>query len=351
MRSTDMTADTQLVFTAAVRCAFSAEPTDLSLLYFLWYAATAGTFSQLVDVTSQSIAAESTRFTYGTSDLVTAMAADAGAGNIQVDARVTTITEVRDGGGNLTGYEVVTASQDGTTTTWSAGRIIVAMSPDQCAGIKFRKDDNTELLSPDRLMLQQKMQRGDTIKGFLRFKEPFWRSLGGGNGYSGYILSTAPYGQYPAVWVLDNCWAPRADQRDPVRAYPNSRSSLMTFIVGDSAKAWRNGGNPGATAAQRKSALVEQLAAAFGMSVPAVQAQLDERPGQDAYSEFDWNQGAGLGCPAGILGPNVLSTVGKTIREPVGKIFWAGTETALEWAGYMNGAIAAGVRAALEASG
>ncbi|KAF7250938.1 Amine oxidase [flavin-containing] [Varanus komodoensis] len=36
------------------------------------------------------------------------------------------------------------------------------------------------------------------------------------------------------------------------------------------------------------------------------------------------------------------------IREPVGRIFFAGTETATEWSGYMEGAVQAGERAARE---
>lgn len=38
----------------------------------------------------------------------------------------------------------------------------------------------------------------------------------------------------------------------------------------------------------------------------------------------------------------------RIIREPVGRIYFAGTETATEWSGYMEGAIQAGERAARE---
>ena len=39
---------------------------------------------------------------------------------------------------------------------------------------------------------------------------------------------------------------------------------------------------------------------------------------------------------------------GPALREPVGRIHWAGTETATVWSGYMDGALAAGDRAAAE---
>lgn len=36
------------------------------------------------------------------------------------------------------------------------------------------------------------------------------------------------------------------------------------------------------------------------------------------------------------------------LREPVGRLYFAGTETATEWSGYMEGAVEAGERAARE---
>ena len=39
---------------------------------------------------------------------------------------------------------------------------------------------------------------------------------------------------------------------------------------------------------------------------------------------------------------------GPRLREPVGRIHWAGTETATYWNGYMDGAVSSGQRAADE---
>ena len=44
----------------------------------------------------------------------------------------------------------------------------------------------------------------------------------------------------------------------------------------------------------------------------------------------------------------VLLDFGKAIREPVGRIHWAGTETSTYWNGYMDGAVRSGERAAAE---
>ncbi|MFY1584234.1 FAD-dependent oxidoreductase [Micromonospora sp. WMMD734] len=39
---------------------------------------------------------------------------------------------------------------------------------------------------------------------------------------------------------------------------------------------------------------------------------------------------------------------GPELRRPVGRVYWAGTETATRWAGYLEGAVLAGERAAAE---
>ena len=46
--------------------------------------------------------------------------------------------------------------------------------------------------------------------------------------------------------------------------------------------------------------------------------------------------------------PGLLSAHGAALRAPVGRVHWAGTETAIRWNGYMDGAIESGERAATE---
>ena len=47
-------------------------------------------------------------------------------------------------------------------------------------------------------------------------------------------------------------------------------------------------------------------------------------------------------------GPGTLGRYGHVLRRPEGLVHWAGTDTATEWNGYMDGAIEAGERAAVE---
>ena len=67
------------------------------------------------------------------------------------------------------------------------------------------------------------------------------------------------------------------------------------------------------------------------------------------YFETDWSQMIWTrGCPVAIAGPGTLTEYGPAIREPVGRIHWAGTETSTFWNGYMDGAVRSGERAANE---
>ena len=54
------------------------------------------------------------------------------------------------------------------------------------------------------------------------------------------------------------------------------------------------------------------------------------------------------GCYGGLFGTGVWTSYGKALRTPVGRIHWAGTETATTWNGYMDGAVRSGERAAAE---
>jgi monoamine oxidase len=70
-----------------------------------------------------------------------------------------------------------------------------------------------------------------------------------------------------------------------------------------------------------------------------------------ARGYFDTNWSAEVwtrGCPVGIPSLGTLVAYGPYLRAPVGRIHWAGTETADYWNGYMDGAVRSGERAATE---
>ncbi|XP_078795614.1 amine oxidase [flavin-containing]-like isoform X1 [Oryzias latipes] len=60
-------------------------------------------------------------------------------------------------------------------------------------------------------------------------------------------------------------------------------------------------------------------------------------------------EGAPIGLTLDDTKPDgTVPAIMGVLREPVGRLFFAGTETATEWSGYMEGAVQAGERAARE---
>ncbi|MEQ2209071.1 hypothetical protein XENOCAPTIV_023717, partial [Xenoophorus captivus] len=67
------------------------------------------------------------------------------------------------------------------------------------------------------------------------------------------------------------------------------------------------------------------------------------------YEEKNWcEEEYSGGCYTAYFPPGTLTQFGRVLREPVGRLYFAGTETASEWSGYMEGAVQAGERAARE---
>jgi monoamine oxidase len=109
---------------------------------------------------------------------------------------------------------------------------------------------------------------------------------------------------------------------------------LVTFLEGHDARALS-----GRPAAERRAAVLDSLARYFGNRV--------KQPTH--YVEMDWlKERWSGGCYVGITAPGVLLDFGATLRRPVGRIHWAGTETAIKGIGYMDGAVESGQRAANE---
>ena len=67
------------------------------------------------------------------------------------------------------------------------------------------------------------------------------------------------------------------------------------------------------------------------------------------YGELDWSaEEWSRGAMFAHYPPGVLTGFGRALREPCGRIHWAGTETATQWCGSIEGAVRSGERAADE---
>ncbi|MDX6658205.1 MAG: monoamine oxidase [Solirubrobacteraceae bacterium] len=285
----------------AVRSILGAEPSEMSLLFALFYIAAAGneqnagTFERLFSTRNGS---NQDRL-HGGSQLIALGLAK------RLGKRVLLGHPVRQIVQDASGVRVVA---DGVTVR--AKRAIVAIPPALAGRI-----DYSPLLPPSRDQLMQRIPQGIQIKCEAIYPKPFWRDAG----YSGFALTDAGPGQA----VFDN---------SPPDGSPGV---LVSFVCGEKARQWT--GRPDA---ELRAAILKQYGELFGP-----QALQPTGWFQKAWAREEWSRG----CPVGVIPPGVLMDNGQALREPVGRIHWAGTETSTYWNGYMDGAIRAGERAAAEA--
>jgi monoamine oxidase len=75
----------------------------------------------------------------------------------------------------------------------------------------------------------------------------------------------------------------------------------------------------------------------------------DEAATPLAFTEANWSEEEWTrGCYGGNFGPGGWTRYGQALRQPFGRIHWAGTESAEIWMNYIDGAVRAGERAARE---
>jgi len=277
-----------------INAIFSAEPHEVSVLFLLQYVRAAGQLERLVQVND---GAQQERFVYGAQTLSDRMAEEMEE-CVSLSAPVSRIDEKADG--------VVVHSDAGE---FEAQYVIVALPPVLTGNIRF-----VPPMPPLRDQLIQRMPMGYTIKCLVLYKEPFWREAG----LAGEALSNSA----TVAFVYDNS------------SHNDRQPGLVAFISGDRARHW--GEQPPDA---RREAVLADLVRFFGPDAAE----------PTAYVEKNWNQEPWSGgCPVGLGSPGALTGAGTALREPVGRIHWAGTETAVRWCGFMDGALEAGERAAFE---
>lgn len=282
------------VFDAAVRAIFSAEPGDISLLYFLFYCRSNDGFEALIGTAGGAQA----ELVEGGMHCLAVALADTCSGDLQAAEPVRAIRQDADG---------VTAITD--RGSYRARRLVLAIPPTLQADITFEP-----ALPVARDRLGRRMPMGSVIKCLVAYERPFWR----GAGLSGLAISH----ELPFSPVFD------ASPPD------GASGALVGFFDGAPALAWS-----AAEPAARRAAVLDSLAACFG---PEARKPVD-------YVEKDWlAEPWSRGCYVGLMPPRVLTELGAALRTPAGRIHFAGTETATEYCGYIEGAIRSGERAAAE---
>lgn len=276
----------------------AADARELSMLHVMAYVKAGGGLGSLI---SMGGGAQERRFTRGAQHLVERMA-DSVRDDIRFECPVSAIAQDADG-------VTIEYSGEHAGGTLRADRVIVTLPPALAGRLRY-----SPALPGARDHLTQRMPMGACIKIQCFYDSPFWRA----DGLSGMAVNQPG----PISLTYDN---------SPPSGTPGV---MVCFIEGDDAKLWT-----GRDAEERKAAVLKALATLFGP------AALDVRE----YFELSWlEKEYSRGAYAGFMVPGVWTTLGRALTEPCGLIHWAGTETASQWTGYMDGAIRSGERAAAE---
>jgi monoamine oxidase len=279
---------------------FGADPSELSFLFTLWYVACSGdehhkgTFSRNSDTAN---GAQERRFVGGSQRVPLKLARKLGD-SVALHAPVHRIAQKH--------HRVHLRTGRGTVV---ARRVIVAAPPPTVLDIGFHPG-----LPADRRALLSSVRMGQLMKCDAIYETPFWRSAGlTGFGISDHGAARAVFDNTP----------------------PSGGPGVLLAFVGGSA--WRTYGTMPAD--QRRSAVLAGFAEMFG---PQALHPVD-------FVEHDWTHERWTrGGPTAIHGPGTLVPYGPSVRRPLGRVHWAGTETATYWSGYMDGAVSSGQRAAAE---
>lgn len=169
-------------------------------------------------------------------------------------------------------------------------------------------------LPVDRAFLHQRMPSGAVIKTSIIYDEPFWRA----DGLSGQ--SAAPGS--PATLTIDAC----TNTGDP--------GVMCAITEGPAARRLTK-----LDEAERKAAIIGELVDRLGEKARTPLEYHEQNWTTERYS------GGGMisHAPTGVL-----TEFGYTLREPYGRIHWAGTESSAVMCGWIDGAIRSGERAANE---
>ena len=294
LRRKSFTGTARRLVALAGKTVWGAEPEDLALLHVLFYVHSAGSLDVLIDVKG---GAQERRFEGG-SQLLSLKLAERLGNPVRLGEPVGRIHQ---------GDSAVTVIGDRTEVR--ARRAVVAVPPNLVARIEHQP-----ALPGARRGLIERVRRGQLVKCMAIYDEPFWRV----EGLSGEGVSDAG----PATLTFDN-------------SPPDGTPGVLLGFVGG-AEARRLAPD------ERRPAVIAGFERLFGP-----RAGKPERWLEQSWPDEQWTGGG----PNALLGPGAWTGYGAALREPAGRVHWAGAETAERWCGYLDGAVRSGERAASEVIG
>jgi monoamine oxidase len=173
-------------------------------------------------------------------------------------------------------------------------------------------------LPPAKHRLSESTVLGYYAKMIFVFEKPWWRDAG----FSGSFSSA----EGPTSFSRDTCLE------------EDNQYSITCFLVGDKGRRWSK-----FSKSARRQQVQDQFYTIFGAAVKDIPEPINII--EKEWMKDPWARGA----PCPVMPPGVMtSDAGQAIRDVFGDLHFVGTETALVWKGYMEGAVRSGVRGATE---
>ncbi|YCU69156.1 flavin monoamine oxidase family protein [Mycobacteroides abscessus] len=271
------------------RVQWGCSPLDVSLLHVLRYVQAVGGLDHMLAVEHGQ---QEYRVTETTQEIAKRLAAQIGD-QIVLNTRVRQISQDDNG---------VTVSTDSGVI--NAKYAIVTAIPEHRAYIEYQPALPAKIEG-----LTTSFPMGALSKAFVAYDKPFWRA----EGLSGEALTdTAP------VFITFD-----------VSPSDDGPGILMVFCT---ARVY-DGFGPEV----RRKLVLKQLVDLYGEQANTPIDYIDHCWGTEPFA---------AGGPHPAAPPFASVNYGEALREPHGRIHWAGTETAGEWVGTMNGAILMGLHTA-----
>ncbi|CAI7575150.1 unnamed protein product [Penicillium discolor] len=287
--------------TVWTRAMLGQDPKDISALYFLNYCKSGGGLLQMRS--DRKDGGQYLRIRQGTQHFSLGLASSLPENTVRLSSPVHSVIQNADKSVKVQAGGVV----------YGARKVIITVPTPAMKTISFHPK-----LPPAKQAWIESTTYGYYTKAMMEFRSPFWVKAG----FCGLAQSFIG----PASVVRDSC-------------SPEDKKYVLTcFMSGDPGRAWSS-----LSQKEREESLLQQLGKLFGA------ANIDKEFIQLTAYEWVNDEWAGWGCPCTALTPGVLDTLGPdALRESAGNLHFAGTETAGEWKGYMEGAIRSGERAAAE---
>ncbi|XP_047699853.1 mucin-19-like [Prionailurus viverrinus] len=276
----------------------TSEPHEVSALWFLWYVKQCGGTTRIFSVTNGG---QERKFVGG-SGQVSERIMDRLGDRVKLKRPVTYVDQSGDS------IIIETLNHE----VYECRYVISAIPPTLTAKMHFKPE-----LPSERNQLIQRLPMGSIIKCMMYYKEAFWKK----NDYCGCM-------------IIQDEEAPISITLDDTKP-DGSLPAIMGFIL--------------ARKADRLAKLHKEIRKKKICELYAKVLGSQEALHPVHYEEKNWceEQYSG-GCYTAYFPPGIMTQYGRVIRQPVGRIYFAGTETATHWSGYMEGAVEAGERAARE---